>query len=149
MVKMKYKLLIIIGVVFFIFISSFLIIRNSRNSRKPKSFSYFIGTKGPNISKIFMRNGSDGKYVSTTDKTKIKELLTLLNNTQYIKAADQIGANGFSYSYIFYVGNRSVLEIVDRGSVISGSVISINGKRYNVIKGYKNGVKNWYNSLLE
>ncbi|MCD3301298.1 hypothetical protein G8V01_15890, partial [Clostridium botulinum D/C] len=89
-----------------------------------------------------MMNGSTGKEVCTNDKTKIKELITLLNNSHYKKTSDQKILIGYSFSYIFYVGNENILEITD-----IGNKIRINGIYYDVVERNFSRIKDWYNSL--
>ena len=112
-----------------------------RSSIKSKDFTDFIG-KDTVISKVTMFSGSTGKNVSTTDKIKIKELVTILNNTHYRKSSNQQGVDGFSYSYTFYVGNKPVLGMSD-----SGWGVSVYGTRYDTTIEIKDGIKSWYNSL--
>lgn len=98
--KTKGKILIIAGVVFFVCILSFFIIKNNINS---KSFDDFFGTNNPNIMKVRMVSGNTGKSVSTDDKIKIQELVNLLKSRSYNKTTNQKNANNFSYSYSFYI----------------------------------------------
>ncbi|WP_231279627.1 hypothetical protein [Clostridium botulinum] len=81
-------------------------------------------------------NGSTGKEVCTNDKTKIKELITLLNNSHYKKASDQKILIGYSFSYIFYVGDMAILKISD-----SGDRMMINKIFYDAIGKEPAGVK--------
>ncbi|MCD3327599.1 hypothetical protein G8V02_11980, partial [Clostridium botulinum D/C] len=84
-----------------------------------------------------MMNGSTGKEVCTNDKTKIKELITLLNNAHYRKSSDQEIRDGSSFSYAFYVGNKAVLKISD-----SGDRMMINKIFYDAIGKERDEVKN-------
>ncbi|MFT5871937.1 MAG: hypothetical protein ACI8WT_000861 [Clostridium sp.] len=139
MVKNKHKFLILlVCIVFFVCVIVFLLIRSSINT---KTFDDFIG-KDTVISKVTMFSGSSGESVSTTDKIKIKELVTILNNTHYRKSSNQQGLVGFSYSYTFYVGNKPVLGMSD-----SGLGVSVYGTRYDTTIEIKDGIKSWYNSL--
>lgn len=108
-----------------------------------KTFDDFIGKPNPNISKIVMFNGNNGKSVSTTDKNKIQELVKLLKNRSYHKASDQQIRAGSSYSYIFYVGNKEVLGICD----LQG-MVNVYGTYYNSTIVPNDGIKNLYNSLI-
>ena len=132
------KRLIVLVLLIFVCVIIFPMIRSSI---KTKNFTDFIG-KDTVISKVTMFSVSSGKSVSTTDKIKIKELVTMLNNTHYRKSSNQQGVDGFSYSYIFYVGNKSVLGMSD-----SGWGVSIYGTRYDTNIEIKDGIKSWYNSL--
>ncbi|OOV50601.1 hypothetical protein B1A67_13825, partial [Clostridium botulinum D/C] len=71
-----------------------------------------------------------------------KELITLLNNSHYKKTSDQKILIGYSFSYIFYVGNENILEITD-----IGNKIRINGIYYDVVERNFSRIKDWYNSL--
>lgn len=140
MVKYKNKFLIILlGVVFLACIMT-LLIRNSINS---KTFEDFIGKPNPNISKVVMFNGSNGKSVFTTDKSKIQKLVILLKNRSYYKASDQRGRDGFGYSYTFYIDNKKILVVSD-----SNGSVKIYGTYYNTTIVPNNGLKTWYNSLV-
>lgn len=134
------KRTMIAGLVFFVCVMSFLLIRGSMNT---KTFDDFIGKQNPYISKIVMFNGSNGKMVSTMDKNKIQKLVKLLKNRSYHKASDQQLRTGFSYSYKFYVGNKEVLDICDLGGMVN-----VYGTYYNSTIVPNDGIKNFYNSLI-
>ncbi|MCD3352054.1 hypothetical protein G8V03_13895 [Clostridium botulinum D/C] len=138
MILKKHKSLLIITIVFLTLCIIYLIINNTRS----KNFSDFIGPNEQKISKVSMMNGSTGKEVCTNYKTKIKELITLLNNSHYKKTSDQKILIGYSFSYIFYVGNENILEITD-----IGNKIRINGIYYDVVERNFSRIKDWYNSL--
>jgi uncharacterized protein (UPF0333 family) len=128
-----FSLILLIGVVFLIG-SQYVIGKNFDNLLKAKS---------ENITKVFMRDGSNGNSVSTTDKAKIKELVQLLDNRHYTKAIDQELRTGYTYFYDFYIGNRKVLRITG-----SGNNVDINSAYYNIDKPIQTeGLKNWFNSL--
>ena len=142
MVKYKNKFLIVlVGILFLICVIAFLLIRYSINT---KTFDDFIGKPNPNISKVVMFNGNNGKSVFTTDKMKIQQLVTLLKNRSYHKSSDQRDIVGFGYSYSFYVDNKDVLGIGDSG----GGWVNIYGTYYNTTIIPNNGLKTWYNSLV-
>ncbi|WP_242849862.1 hypothetical protein [Clostridium botulinum] len=136
MILKKHKSLLIITIIFLTLCIIYLIINNTRS----KNFSDFFGPNEQKISKVSMMNGSTGKEVCTNDKTKIKELITLLNNAHYKKASDQKNIIGYSFSYIFYVGNEAILKISD-----SGDRMMIDKVFYDAIGKEPAGVKNWYN----
>jgi len=134
------KRIVFAGIAFFVCVISFLLIRSSMNT---KTFDDFIGKPNQNISKITMMDGDTGKSVSTTDKAKIKELITLLKSRRYHKVSKQEGKVGFSYSYNFYVDNKAILGISD-----CGGEVSIYGTRYSATIVPNNGLETWYNSLV-
>lgn len=141
MVKNKHKFLIAVaGVVFFVCVITFLFIKSSMNT---KTFDDFIGNTNPDISKITMMDGGTGRSVFTTDKSKIKELLTILNNTQYRRASNQEGRSGFSYSYNFYVGDKLIMGMWD-----TGYMVNIYDTYYETTIEPRDGIKNWYNSIV-
>lgn len=78
----------------------------------------------------------------TTDKSKIKELLTILNNTQYRRASNQEGRDGFSYSYNFYVGDKLIMGMWD-----TGYMANVYDTFYETTIEPRDGIENWYNSL--
>lgn len=132
------KRLGVLLILIFACVVAFLMIRSNIRS---KNFTDFIG-KDAVISKITMFSGSSGKSVSTTDKVKIKELVTILNSTHYRKSSNQQDVDGFSYSYTFYTGNKAVLSMSD-----SGWGVSVYGTHYDRTIEIKDGIKAWYNSL--
>ncbi|MGH4137770.1 hypothetical protein [Clostridium sp.] len=142
MIKHNHKFLIVlVGVASFVCVIAFLLIRNNMNT---KTFDDFIGKPNPNISKMGMFDWNTGKSVSTTDKIKIQEIVTLLKNRNYHKVADQrTMVNGGNYSYEFYVDNKVVLGIGDHGDVVN-----IYGTNYKTTIIPNDGLKNWYNSLI-
>lgn len=142
MVRNRHKFLIVlVGVVSFVCVIAFLLIRRSMNT---KTFDDFIGKPNPNISKVEMFDGSTGKSVSTTDKIKIQELVTLLKNRNYHKAANQGGMDGCGgYYYKFYVDNKEVLGIGDHGEAVN-----IYETNYMTTIIPNDGRKNWYSSLI-
>lgn len=77
----KKLLKILIPIILMICIISFFTIQYSK-----KCFDDLIKNNEANITKVFMRSGSNGSYVETTDKKKIKEIINLVNNRYYTKA---------------------------------------------------------------
>jgi hypothetical protein len=140
-VKIKHKsLIIVLAILFFVCIISFLIVRNRTI---PKSFEDLLGTNDTNISKILMGNGNSGTNVTTNDKTKIKELITLVNNRYYRRSDDQRKMVGYNYFYTFYVGNKDVLTIT-----YTGTKVYINRVWYDVNKEISSDkITDWFNSL--
>ncbi|HZK72337.1 MAG TPA: hypothetical protein VFD03_12610, partial [Clostridia bacterium] len=107
------------------------------------NFDNLLKTNTYNITKVLMRDGSNGNSVSTTDKAKIQEIVQLVENRHYTKAINQEARTGYSYFYDFYVGNKEVLRITG-----GGNNVEINSTYYNVDKPIQtNELKNWFNSL--
>lgn len=90
-----------------------------------------------------MINGSNGLNVSTTDRSKIEKIISIVDNRKYSKSFDQQQRKGFNYAMEFYVGDKKVLTMIGFGQ---GN--SINGTRYNVDKPISvEDVKTWFDSL--
>jgi hypothetical protein len=90
-----------------------------------------------------MGNGNTGTNVTTNDKTKIKELITLVNDRYYRRSDDQQQRVGYNYFYTFYVGNKDVLTIT-----CTGTSVYINGVWYVVSKEISSDkITDWFNSL--
>ena len=141
MVKSKHKFLIaLVGVVVCVCIIAFLIIKSSM---KTKTFGDFIGNPSPDISKVTMMDGGTGRSVFTTDNSKIKELLTVLGNTQYRRASNQEGRDGFRYSYNFYVGDKLIMGMWD-----TGYMANVYDTFYETTIEPRDGIENWYNSIV-
>jgi hypothetical protein len=140
-VKIKHKsLIIVLAILFFVCIISFLIVRNRTI---PKSFEDLLGTNDTKISNILLGNGNSGTNVTTNDKTKIKELITLVNNRYYRRSDDQRKMVGYNYFYTFYVGNKDVLTIT-----YTGTKVYINRVWYEVNKEISSDkITDWFNSL--
>lgn len=114
------------------------------NQFKNKSFDELLGTKEENITKVVMVNGEDGRFASTKDKKKIKELINLLNNKHYSKSINQISRDGYSFWYDFYAGNEVIARITG-----DGSNVKINKSYYHVSKEISLDLLNeWFNSLI-
>lgn len=108
-----------------------------------KDFYGLLNTKSNDITKVFMRDGSNGNSVCTTDKAKILELDKILDNRHYTKAINQGDRAGYTYLYDFYVGNNKVLRITG-----SGNNVDINSTYYNIDKPIQTDLlKKWFNSL--
>jgi len=108
-----------------------------------RSFNNLLGTKETNITKVFMRNGSNGNWVETNDKDKIKELFNLLNNRYYRIALNQVPRVGYSYYYDFYSGDKKLLRMTG-----NGNNVQINNTYYNVSEEVSHDLlKSWFNSL--
>lgn len=108
-----------------------------------KSFEDFLGTNEANITKILMRNGSDGSYVETSDKEHMKILINMLNDRYYKKSLNQEDRNGYSYYYDFYLQDKRIIRITG-----DGDNVNINNTYYNVSKQISlDSLTNWYNSL--
>lgn len=132
------RLLTIVSIILMICVISFLTIQYSK-----KNFNDLLKTNESNITKIFMRNGSNGSYVETTDKNKIKEMINLVSGRYYKKSFNQSFRSGYSYYYDFYSGNKQILRITG-----SGDNVNINDTYYNVSKPISTkSLTNWFNSL--
>jgi hypothetical protein len=133
--KIVIPALLIIGII------SFCLIRYYVYSTK--SFDDILGVDEGNITKVLMRSGSNGSYVETADKEKIKELINLVNDIDYKKSSNQTPRGGYSYYYDFYSGDKRVLRITG-----SGYNINVNGTYYDVSKFISvSSLTNWFNSL--
>lgn len=135
----KNKSLLIIGLGVLTLVIIYLI----SNNMKCKRFSDFIGNNEQKISKVEMVNGSNGKTVVSTDKAKIQELITLLNNERYKKSSDQHEIVGYNFGLTFYADNKKVLQITS-----IGDRANVNGVYYNVTTGKLDKLGKWYKSLL-
>lgn len=134
------SLKIVFTILLFICIVSSLVLRDYII---PKRFDDLLGTNDKNITKVFMRDGSNGNSVSTNDRVKIEELLAVLNNLLYRKSFNQQRRTGYSYFYEFYIGNKAVLRITG-----SGKNVDINGIYYELNQAIsKNELREWFNSL--
>lgn len=109
-----------------------------------KSFDDFLGMDEANITKVLMTNGNNGSSVETTDKDKIKEIITLVNDDRdYKKSFNQAPRTGYSYHYDFYSGDKQIVRITG-----SGDNVKVNGTYYDVSKSISNdSLKKWFNSL--
>ena len=109
-----------------------------------KSFDSVLGANGINVTKVDMRNGNTGGYVSTTDKDKIKELVNLVDNRYYRKSFMHLNQmSGFTFYYDFYVGDKQILRISG-----DGNNVQLNNTHYHVSKSISNKLlTNWFNSL--
>ncbi|WP_048341011.1 hypothetical protein [Clostridium sp. K25] len=125
-------------VIFMLSFSIIVIIYLTSNIMQPKNFSYFIDTNNQNISKVKITNGNNGKCIDVNDKTKIKELVTLLNNRGYKKSSNQNDLIGYNFSYTFYSKDKKILEVVDHGDEVK-----INKVYYDVVNGNSNGIRTW------
>jgi nitrogen regulatory protein PII-like uncharacterized protein len=135
LLKIVLPTLLLIGVI------SFCLIRYYGYS--PKSFDKLLGTDEATITKVLMRNGSNGSYVETTDKEKIKEIINLVNDRNYKKSSNQEPRGGYSYYYDFYSGDKKVMRITG-----NGDNVDVNGTYYDVSKSISiNSLTNWFNSL--
>jgi hypothetical protein len=133
--KIVVPALLIIGIISFFLIRSYVY--------SPKSFDDLLGTNEVNITKVLMRNGSNGSYVETADNEKIKELINLVNHIHYRRSSNQTPRGGYSYYYDFYSGYKRVLRITG-----SGYNINVNGTYYDVSKFISvSSLDNWFNSL--
>ncbi len=124
---MKKRLLKVILAVFLIFILE--ATTNIMDQYKSKSFEELLGIKETNITKVFMRNGWNGHAVETTDKEKIKELVSFYKDRTYRKEFKQVLGSGFIYFCDFYSGDMRILRISE-----NGKNISFNSSDYNVSK---------------
>jgi hypothetical protein len=108
-----------------------------------KTFSELLGTDEANITKVLMRKGFDMSSVETTDKTKIKELINLLNDRYYRKVFKQELGTGYTYFYDFYLGDKVILRITG-----SGNYVYISDIRYDVSKEISlDSLNKWFNSI--
>ena len=108
-----------------------------------KSFENLLGIDEGNITKVLMRNGSNGNYVESTDKEKIKELIDIVNNRDYKKALNQEKRTGYSYYYDFYLENKVRLSITGHGDKVD-----VNGAYYDVSEPISvEALAKWFNSL--
>ncbi len=94
-----------------------------------KSFEELLGIKETNITKVFMRNGWNGHAVETTDKEKIKELVSLYKYRSYRKELKKRLGTGFIYFCDFYSEDLWFLRISE-----NGEYISFNSSDYKVSK---------------
>lgn len=132
------KSLTIVSILLIVCVISFFTIGYSK-----KSFNDLLKTKESNITKILMRNGNNGSYIETTDKNKIKEMITLVSGRYYKKSFNQSSRSGYSYYYDFYSGNKQILRITG-----SGDNVKINESYYDVSKPISTkSLVNWFNSL--
>jgi hypothetical protein len=107
-----------------------------------KSFKSLLGIDEGNITKVFMKDGSNGNFIETSDTGKIKELINLLNNRCYKKALDQAPRVGYTYYYNFYSEDRIVMGITG-----SGDNVVVNRTYYNVNKEISTeALKSWFDS---
>ncbi len=138
-IKPKLKLLILISTIAILFVA-FLF---ARPYIFGESFEGLIGTDSKNITEVFMRNGTNGNSVATTDKAKIREMINLVNNRHYTKSINQEVKSGYNYFYDFYVGDKKVLTIVGTGNRVNANTVN-----YYVNKPIPtDGIKKWFNSL--
>lgn len=124
---MKKILLKVILAVFLIFIIE--ATTNIMEQYKCKSFEELLGIKETNITKVFMRNGWNGHAVETTNKEKIKELVSFYKDRIYRKEFKQVLGSGFIYFCDFYSEDMRILRISE-----NGENISFNNSSYNVSK---------------
>lgn len=108
-----------------------------------KRFNSFIGSNRNKITRVYMINGSNGLNVSTTDRSKIEQIISLVDNRKYTKKLDQQDRDGFNYAMEFYVGDKKVLAM---GNLGTGT--SVNGDRYYVDRQISvDDIKIWFDSL--
>lgn len=108
------------------------------------SFEELLGTKVENITRIVMQSGDTGQSVNTTDKQKIADFLSLVEDNVYSKSFDQSKRTGFSYSYYFYQGEIQLLSMLGHGDYIQ-----INDTYYDVSKAISyEDLNQWFESLL-
>lgn len=137
--KLKKRLIITLSAVVLIFIISLLVSPYVLARR----FDSFIGRNRNKITRVNMINGSNGLIVSTTDRSKIEKIISIVDNRKYSKNFDQQERNGFNYAMEFYVSDKKVLTMVSIGQ---GNIV--NGTRYNVDKLISvEEVKTWFDSL--
>ncbi len=141
--KLKRRLMVIVPLILLLSVTIVIAYLHIEENKKLSDFNYLLNNGSSNISKVFMRDGMTLNSVSTTDKAKIRELVQLVNNRHYTKAADQEARAGFISFYNFYVGNTKYLTISG-----SGSNVNINGTYYNVDKPISTDeLTKWFNSL--
>jgi hypothetical protein len=132
---------IIIGIILILLLIILVLWLQSHYSRK--SFDELLGTKAGNITRIVMRSGDTGQAVSTTDKQKIAELLSLLEDNEYSKSFDQSRKTGFSYVYYFFQGETQILSMLGHGDYIQ-----LNDTYYDVSKEILlEDLSHWFESL--
>lgn len=106
-------------------------------------FHSFLGDNRNKITRVYMINGSNGLNVSTTDKSKIEQIVSMVDNRKYTKRLDQQDREGFNYAMELYVGDKKVLTMINLGQ---GAIV--NGTRYDVDKPISvEDIKSWFNSL--
>lgn len=120
-------------------------------------FNSLLNNHSNMITKVYMERGLFADNVSTTNKSKIQEIIKLVNNRSYTKAANQEYRAGFTFFYDFYVGNTKAIRITGSGSNIAicgsnvrvnGSNAGINGTYYNVDKPISvSALTKWFHSL--
>ncbi|QNU66022.1 hypothetical protein EHE19_014185 [Ruminiclostridium herbifermentans] len=88
---------------------------NIMEQYKSKSFEDLLGINETNITKVFMRNGLNGHAVETTDKEKIKELVSFYKDRTYRKELKKRLGTGFVYFCDFYSEDLWFLRISENG----------------------------------
>jgi len=138
---MKNRVLIILSVIVLLVSISLLFI--GWDYIMPKNFEDFLGKNEINITKVFMRNGSNGSAVSTDNTVKIKKLINSINNRNYRKSFDQGLRTGYNYFYTFYVDDKDVLTITG-----TGNYVNISGVYYDVDKAISGDeITEWFKEL--
>ena len=137
----KKRFMVILSALLLIVIVSVFLIKHFENS--PESFENLLGTNKANITKVLMRDGSNGNYVITDDKEKINEIINLINDRDYTKSANQEDRTGYRYYYDFYSGDNIKMRITG-----DGDVVEINNTYYGVSNPISsNSLTTWFNSL--
>jgi hypothetical protein len=137
--KSKKKLTITLSAIIFICIV-YLFVRPYVFGRR---FDSFIGSNSNKITRVYMINGSNGLNVSTTDRGKIEQIISLIDNRKYTKKLDQRDRDGFNYAMEFYVGDKKVLTL---GNL--GPDASVNGTRYYIDRPILvDDINSWFDSL--
>lgn len=108
-----------------------------------KSFADLLGANCTRITKIVVTDGTNGRRASTTDKHKISEFLAFVDNRSYHRSFDRRPTAGYTYSYVFFIGDEMVLRMTD-----TGSHLDINGTYYDVNKPIQTSdTRNWFDLI--
>ena len=119
---MNKKPVIVISIFFALSIFVILFYLNQK-----KEFDDLLGTNEANITKIFMRDGSNGISVETTDKERIKHFINLLNARYYTKSHNQDDKAEYHYYYDLHTEDKRIIRIAG-----DGDSVEINNIYYDV-----------------
>ncbi len=138
---MNKKLAIVISIFLVLFILTIIFYQNQKDHKK--EFDDLLGTNEVNITKIFMRDGSNGISVETTNKERIKNFINLFNTRYYKKSLNQEDKAGYHYYYDLYTEDKRIIRINGEGDSVE-----INNTYYDVsIPISFDSLTNWFNTL--
>lgn len=107
-----------------------------------KSFGTLLTTDSSHITQVHVKNGMTGYGVVTTDPSRIRALIRLMDNRRYRRSFDQRPKTGYLYRYDFFVGSKIVLSIDG-----VGSNVSVNGVYCHVDRPISaDALKSWFDS---